>query len=236
MNKVIYLLLASFLLSSCSEQSNSTQNEVEESVQDFSFQIKGLEDDSISMLKDAELVYPYKTLEGKTLEFGSNTVIDIKAKIQFTFGFLQYTIDDSPAALLELRKTSEWKELNVQNGQLLIPDFHNNSSNPKVSEVLSLEDNNAIGTWVLTTEMDSLKAQSLRAQAKIFNMVLADKTKYEECCPEYIEQAQTFFNKKEEAFQSVEALAVELICTKMEIQIEGKLANGKNFSKMLIAE
>ena len=81
-------------------------------------------------------------------------------------------------------------------------------------------------------DFESVKSESIKEQTDFFNKLLKNKDQYEDCCPEYLEQAEDFFKTKD--FNSVNQLGLELIYKEMVIVLKGKLLDGKPFQKVII--
>jgi hypothetical protein len=245
MKILLNILIPLLIFTSCGQRNDSaivasktTNLSVDSSIQDLNFHITGLTEENFKIVKSGDTTFYlkqlYEGIDGKEIKFDQNTIKDLEVRIQLTFGFLQYTIDDSPAYPLSYNKTSKWVNLESKKGQILIPDFYGNSSNPKVYEILGHSDNSQLINWIETEDFEQLKTESYKEQTVFFNKLINNKTQYENCCPEYIEQANTFLKSKKTDFNSIDGLGLELIYKKITIELNGYLANGEKFHKVII--
>jgi len=176
----------------------------------------------------------YDGLEGKKITYNSNVIEKVEATIQFDFAFLQYTIDDNPAFPLSYTLQSSWKTIKSENGKILIPDFNGNSKNLPVYKILGFRNNTELANWVARQDFEKLKQESLKVQTEFYNALINEKSEYENCCPEYIEQAKSYLSKRENEFKTVDDLYLELFYKKMTIELNGSLINGKEFRSVII--
>jgi hypothetical protein len=178
----------------------------------------------------------YEGIEGMKIKFEQAGFTDIKAEIRYDIGFSQYTIDDNPAFPLTYTKTSKWVDLAVENGCIEIPDFYRDSAQPVAFEVLGFKDKEELLKWILAEDFNKLKAESLQEQINFFKNLIKEKTKYEKCCPEYIEQAEIFLKTPAKEFDSIDKLGLEQIYKSMTIVIKGRLRNGEEFQKVIVGQ
>jgi len=174
-----------------------------------------------------------ETTQGKEIRIINENPQEIKGKIKFGFGFNQYTIDDNPAYPLDFKKQTEWIKLTNNLDKFLIPELYDNSKATEIYELLKFKNNLEIQEWVLKSDFESLKKQSIIEQKNFYNSLIKEKKKYIKCCPEYIEQANSFLMKNETDFENTIDLGLELIIKEVLIEIEWNV-KGKRYKRMII--
>jgi hypothetical protein len=175
----------------------------------------------------------YEDIDGKTIEFDAAKISKISAKIKIHFGFLQYTTDESPASPIQFDKETEWINLKIEKGKIEIPDFYDNSKNVKIAEILGFKNNKKIVGSIVSQNFEEIKSKSIEQQTNFYDELLKNRKKYENCCPEYIEQARNFLNKEIREYKTIDDLSLELICNSIIIEITGKTKSGKDIRKIL---
>lgn len=120
------------------------------------------------------------------------------------YGANQYTIDDNPAFPLKA---------SFQDYVVLHKDSYGNYN---LSTILKSE--KEIEHLIETKYFDLFLDESIEAQKEVYSMVLNDKVFFD-CCPEYIENAKYFFDKKKYNFKSFDDLKLSPIYKKIVLNI-----------------
>jgi hypothetical protein len=243
MKTIINITCGLLILASCiqnAESKTSVLIEIESPFQsslDTTISIIGLSEQDFKIIKSSDTILYlrqlYEGIDGNIIEYDENSFQLIKARIKFEFSFLQYTIDDNPASPISFSKQSQWTELNCTDGKIEIPDFYGNTQNLRVHEQLNYVNFEELEKS-FDQEFELIKRESIDRQTKFYNKLLRDRTMYETCCPEYINQANEFLEKQESDFNSLDKLGLELFYKTLIIEISGQLTNGKNFKKTII--
>jgi len=142
--KIILLIFAIFLLfESCTEDKNDTKGHLKPVVNSRTpnFILSEIDTENFKIVEKGDTTY-YLTeddegIDGKSILFDSSKFKNISPRIKFSFGFLQYTIDDVPAFPLKYTKETNWYNLNVNKDQIIIPDFLGNTNKKKVFQFLN---------------------------------------------------------------------------------------------------
>ena len=243
MRNLLFLLIL-LKLTSCSQNSvekkanilGERNNILQLTSADFKLTDINLDDFEIIGKGDTTYYVPqlYEAIYGKNILFDSSKFKAVNAKIKISFGFLQYTNDDTEAFPLEYTRDTEWKTLKVQKGKICIPDFNGNSKNQEVFEIFNFLDNNELNNWVASGNFTYLKSESIQAQTTFYQALLQNKKKFISCCPEYIKQAETFLKKDKNSLNSTKDLGIELFIKQIEISISGNLSNGEPFRREIV--
>ena len=195
-----------------------------QTAKEFSFNIEDLQQEDFEIIEKTDTIYYikklYEEIGGKHIQFNPKVFKNVTAKIQFNLGFVQYTIDDNPAYPLDFTKRSKWSSLKVKEGIIEIPDFHENAG--QIIKQIESED------------FKLIKAESIQEQTDFFQNLIQHKKQYENCCPEYIEQANGFINTPVSDLDSIDKLGLELIYKQMIIEINGLLSDGRKFRQVII--
>jgi len=158
----------------------------------------------------------------------------LEVKVQCTFGFVQYTIDDNPAYPLSFSKESHWIDLKTENGKIYIPDFHGNSDNPRLYKYLGYKGNDEIKKWIASEDFPEIQSESFKEQTEFYTKLIEQKNQYETCCPEYIERATNFLKLEKGDLNSIDDLGIELFYKQIKIELKGRLSNGQEFRNVII--
>lgn len=228
---LIFFLILS--LASCNK-SNSTINQLEKPtliLQEFDLsELDTSEYDEVRYNDTTKYFNKGQTgIDGKNIVFDPNRYINVSARAKFQLGFLQYTIDDENAFPLNYKHLTDWIKLEVKNGIIKIPDFNGNSENTKLSSILGFKSNSELSESIGSDFFDSIKSESLSSQKSYYDRILNDKSEYIKCCPEYIEQANSFLAMPRNDFKTKEDLRLELYYDMILIEIKAKTKN-KDFS------
>lgn len=241
MKKAFFSLTGILMLLSCEQQNMAGEkpaDSVKHTGKEIRFLILKISEEDFDVVERNDTTYYLKQLhegiEGKDVIFDQSLVSAISAKIRFDFGFLQYTIDDSPASPLEYIKKSKSSELQIKEGVIEIPDFYGNSENRKVYEALGFQDRKKLIEWIAGEDLEELKKESIQAQTNFYQAILKEKSQYESCCPEYIQQANAFLSSQAKYKKSVDELGLELTYHSMTIDIAGQLKNGEKFHRVIV--
>lgn len=130
----------------------------------------------------------YKSLDGGVLKPKEDIIILDISETLF-FDVKQYTIDDNPATPLGLNIEKEIYKQEIDSYEFESVKTYKN--------------------WLLDTHFGEIKTKSISYQNDFFQNLRQDKTKYQECCQEYLVQADTFLNSDIDDFLDFEGLNVE---------------------------
>ena len=149
------------------------------------------EDFKVSFSKNTDTIVIkknlYINLDGAILKTVDGVDFN-KIEEQLVFSFKQSTIDEKPAFPLDI---NFYKTNIVQN--------------IKSYKLTATSDNKE---WLETTYFDEVKAKSIQYQLNFYTNLLNDKKRYISCCPEYIEQANSFIDNKNKLFNNFDELRV----------------------------
>ncbi|UII20570.1 hypothetical protein [Fulvivirga ligni] len=141
-------------------------------------------------------------LDGYGIKFSEQPT---SIKVSYEIDFFQYTIDDNPAGPLEL---TYWTEPSLFNGSILPDHYGNHLYTRRTFKFLGFNSQSELANYFLTN-YPKIKELSLLTQANFFKGLLEDE-RFEECCPEYIQQGKEFLGKEPGDFNSLGDLALEL--------------------------
>lgn len=241
MTKAFILFVGILILLSCEQPSSNEKKAAKTellSSNKISFSVSDLDAEDFEIIELADTIYYlkqlYEGLQGKKIKFDQSVVSEISARIKFDFGFKQYTTDDNPASPLEFTKQSNWSSLKIIDGVIEIPEFFANSKNSKIYQPLGFIDRKQFMVWLIGEDFEEIKTESIREQTNYYEALLNEKSKFQYCCPEYIEQAEAFLRSRLEKFESIEGLRLEPIYKSLTIDIRGHLKNGKQFHRVIV--
>ena len=244
MKNVIQIIFGFLIFTSCNQESNSKneyeskdkESPIENSI-DSSLTISGINEEDFKIQKSSDTIsyikQLYEGIDGKNIAFDTSSFKSIKARIKFDFSFVQYTIDDNPAYPISYSKQSQWKQLNRGEDEIEIPDFNGNTQNIRVHELLGYSNFEELNNS-FNQDFTTIKQESFKEQSEFYRNLIQNKSRYEECCPEYITQAEKFLKTKITDFNSTDDLGLELYYKSMVIEVTGKLRNGTNFKRIII--
>ncbi|MDO5969563.1 hypothetical protein Q4Q35_07075 [Flavivirga aquimarina] len=243
MKKIINIIFGLIILTSCNQnqESKATKSkDIESAIMtsiDTTLTIHGLNAEDFKIIKSTDTIFYlkqlYEGIDGKTVGYDENSFTAIKAKVIFDFSFVQYTIDDNPAYPIAYSRQSEWTELNCINGEIEIPDFYGNTQSRRVHEQLNYPNFEEFKKS-FNQDFEIIKRESIDEQSDFYKNLIQNKSRYVECCPEYITQAETFLKTNITDFNSIDELGLELFYKSIVIEVTGKLINGKNFKRIII--
>jgi hypothetical protein len=205
---------------------------------EFTFTIPNLDTEDFEVIEKGDSIFYTKTfyerLDGKQIQFDISVVTKITAKINFGFGFVQYTNDDNPAFPLQFTKRSEWANTDIDSGKIEVPDFFGNSKNTKVYEILGFKDQNMLINWVISNDFEKIKDESVKAQTDFYKTIIDKKNEYASCCPEYLKQAEEFLKQDPKGFKTIKELHLEFTYKDFILEISGETKDGTRFHKVII--
>ena len=178
--------------------------------------------------------FVFNSFNGKTLAF-SEGLQNVQVEVKYGFSFLQYTIDDAPAYSIPYYISyTDFYDLDVNDNHIALPDYYGNSDAMKVYELMGFESLKGIELWIQGLDFEKVRAISFKEQKSFFENLMENKTTYEECCQEYIGQAQKFLNSSIEDYKSFTDLNLELYPKQIIIVISGNTELGTPFRKTII--
>lgn len=128
----------------------------------------------------------YFTLDGTTLVVPKDIrVINLQESI--IIGIKQETTDDTPAA---------WLEFSSERSRLI----------RNVKQKYNLWTSQKQEDYLYQHHWQAIKDLSVQFQKTFYNKILENRIEYEECCPEYIEQAKQYLAMEKESINSFEQL------------------------------
>jgi len=123
------------------------------------------------------------------------------------FGFFQYTIDDNPHGLL---KFSTWTHY-FESASPLLPDNYGNSETVvRTYKFLGFNSQQELEKHVFELNISEIKKESITNQKSFYNALLKDN-QFQDCCPEYIEQAKNFLGSDVDSLLSLDDLSLEFV-------------------------
>jgi hypothetical protein len=171
---------------------------------------------------------------GKTLVF-SKGLQNVQVEVKYGFSFLQYTIDDAPAYSIPYYiNYTDFYDLEVNNHHVALPDYYGNSDAIEIHKLMGFENSKGIELWIQDLDFERVRTISFEEQKSFFENLMENKTAYEECCKEYIGQAQKFLKSSIEDYKSFADLNLELYPEQIIIVISGNTELGKPFRKTII--
>lgn len=190
---------------------------------------------SIKRKGNAVSVYaenPYEDFDGVTLCFDEDLVRSLTVRVRYNIGFLQYLFDDKPAPYLDYSVETDWSDLPVRNGSILNPQhYHNVDGVRTVYEQLGFSSYEAFSDSIESKHFEFVHKESIELQREFYTFKLKTYRKnFEECCPEYIEQAEAFLKKDPEDLKSFSELGVDPFISRTLIEIEGETKVGEKFT------
>jgi hypothetical protein len=237
---IIALLSCEQKITPGAETGNSDSQPISESLGEKEFWIEGINKEDFNIRESGDTTFYntqlYEGIEGKKIKFEQAALAEIGAEIRYEIGFLQYTTDDVPAFPLIYTKKSNWVKLAVENGLLKIPSFHGDSTHPAAFEALGFKNNEELLNWIIAEDFKDIKAESLQEQTDFYKNLIKEKSRYEKCCPEYIEQAENFLKTPTKEYNSIDKLGLEQNFKSMTILIKGRLKSGEEFKKVIVGQ
>ncbi len=178
----------------------------------------------------------YEDFGGVILCFDQTKLRSLNAYVRYDFRVKQYVYDNQPAPSTGFVKTTEWSEIQIDGQQILIPQSEDNFPDVKsVFEQLGFENRVEFERVFEFENFETLKQSSYDFQKKFYTDSLkTDRQKFEECCPEYISQAEEFLSKRPADFKNLEDLGLEVYRASTEIELVGETVSGKTFKYYII--
>ncbi|NVJ47153.1 MAG: hypothetical protein HWE07_08485 [Cytophagia bacterium] len=175
----------------------------------------------------------FDSFNGKTLAF-SEGLQNVQVKVKYGFSLLQYTTDDVRASPISYFKFSDWFDLDVNNNHIKVPNYYGNTDTLRVHQLMGFENMKGIENWIREHDFESIRNISFESQKSFFKKLIDDKEAYEECCQQYIIQAQKFLSSSIEDYKSFADLNLELYPEQIIIVISGTSEPGTLFRKTII--
>ena len=175
----------------------------------------------------------FDSFNGKTLAF-SEGIQNVQIEVKYGFSFLQYTTDQVGAHPISYFKFSDWFDLDVNDNLIKIPNYYGNTDTIWVHQLMGFENLKGLESWILDHDFESIRDISFDYQKSFFKKLIDDKETYEECCKEYIMQAQKFLSSSIEDYESFAELNLELYLEQIIIVISGNSELGTPFRKTII--
>jgi hypothetical protein len=176
----------------------------------------------------------YEGLSGRKIVPDTTQIKTIKAKCKFTFGFLQYLTDDRVAEPLYFSHETRWINLEVTNGEIIIPDFYGNTHTQRLYQALGFKTKSGLEQWFEKHHLSTIKTESLKVQTAFYSQLLANKQAYKDCCPEYIRQAGEFLALDKANLNTLKELGLELYYKELTLDIQAELENGEAMHKVIV--
>jgi len=176
----------------------------------------------------------YAQIDGAKLYIKANELKGLRARIRFGFGVLQYLTDNYPAPQLDFSSQTQWRAIETSGNLILVPQFYLNRKDViDVFKFLEFEDKGDFESNFESEHLINVKPISYATQKEQYTTLLAERNRYEKCCPEYIEQANEFLKKRIDDFKTFSDLGVEIILSELRIEISGTNPEGKQVAYTL---
>ncbi len=178
----------------------------------------------------------YEAIDGKSVRIESKGVRNLTARISFEIGVLQYYNDDVRASPLDFLYKTGWTPIAITTNVIRLPQYFDNYENViDIYKHLGCADRGGFERFLETSFFKKIKDESYLRQKRFYESVLKERrADYEECCPEYIVQANKFLARKSSDFGKLDDLAVELYVPKLVLEIRGESSSGAKFAYNLI--
>ncbi|MBN7811473.1 hypothetical protein J0A68_10935 [Algoriphagus sp. H41] len=141
-------------------------------------------------------------LDGLEIKFSERPM---NIRLSYEIDFFQYTIDDNPAGPLE---PTYWTKPSLFYGSILPDNYGNHLNTKQTFKYLGFNSQSDFANYFLTN-YPKIKELSLLTQTNFINGLLEDE-RFQECCPEYIQQGKEFLSKEPYDFKTLGDLALEL--------------------------
>lgn len=180
----------------------------------------------------------YEGIDGNQIRIGGDGTSELKVMICFEFGVLQYLTDDVRASPLDFSYETNWTEIAIINNTIQIPQFYDNYQNTvNVYQQLGYPDRETFDRFFEGRFFQRIKALSYKKQKNFYERLLSeDRKRYEECCPEYIAQANEFLIQNTAELKSLDDLRIEIYFPKIFLDFSGNNRHGKKFKYTLIGK
>lgn len=171
---------------------------------------------------------PYEDFGGVTLCFNRDEFEMVEAFATYEFGVKQYLFDEKPPAELDFSRELGPVALEVELGAISLPrTLSNEQKMESVHERLGFGSFIELEREFQNNYLEEIAKDSITKQKEFFSYQLKENRKQlEECCPEYIEQAETFLGKDPSSFRSFRDLGVGVFRKKSTIEIRAEATDG----------
>lgn len=161
-------------------------------------------------------------IDGTKIRVEGSQLTGMTARIRFELGVLQYLTDDVRASPLAFSHQTGWNAVEILKNEIQIPQFYKNRENvTEVHRQLGFQSQEDFLHSLEVEYFEKIKTISYRTQKEYFaNLLRRDRARYEQCCPEYIEQAEKFLGRAPGEFRTFEALGVEVFLQKLTVEID----------------
>lgn len=185
---------------------NNTDIQTNIDCNDFILKVD-IDKEDFNVVNKGDTIFIYKELYG-SIESKRVSIIEKENKLSnlevsesIENGFYQRMTDDNKSFALNI--------------------FYNTTNKPKLAsnEFISSDSEN-FKSVLLEQHFFDVKKESLKKQNKFYKNLLENKKDYEDCCPEYIEQAKNFLKKKDESFKNFDSLNISPFINKNIITIK----------------
>jgi hypothetical protein len=165
----------------------------------------------------------YEGIDGTKVVVVRSDLTSLSARIRFEFGILQYLNDDRRARPLDFSHQTPWTAIEISHNVIQIPQFYRNRENVvDVHSQLGFGSEEEFLRFLEVEYFEKIEAISYPEQRKFYTHLLRDdRTRYEQCCPEYIKQAQEFLSRPRSDFKTLSDLGVEVFLRKLTLEING---------------
>lgn len=185
---------------------NNTDIQTNIDCNDFILKVD-IDKEDFNVVNKGDTIFIYKELYGSieskrvSIIEKENRLSNLEVSESIENGFYQRMTDDNKSFALNI--------------------FYNTANKPKlVSNEFISSDSKSFKSVLLEQHFFDVKKESLKKQNKFYKNLLENKKDYEDCCPEYIEQAKNFLKKKDESFKNFDSLNISPFINKNIITIK----------------
>ena len=185
---------------------NNTDIQTNIDCNDFILKVD-IDKEDFNVVNKGDTIFIYKELYGSieskrvSIIEKENRLSNLEVSENIENGFYQRMTDDNKSFALNI--------------------FYNTANKPKlVSNEFISSDSKSFKSVLLEQHFFDVKKESLKKQNKFYKNLLENKKDYEDCCPEYIEQAKNFLKKKDESFKNFDSLNISPFINKNIITIK----------------
>ncbi|GAB5528024.1 MAG: hypothetical protein Roseis2KO_58960 [Roseivirga sp.] len=153
-----------------------------------------------------------------------------KLEVKYKLGFVQYTIDDSPASPLSFVHWTEYHTLKTP----VFPNLHKTDKNAiDAHALIGYDSRQNLANSVFSQNQKEITEESMYIQEVGYVNVLRDSS-YMKCCPEYIRQAKEFMKAEKASLNSLDKLNLELVYKTAVLRATFLLKDRKKEIKIII--
>ncbi len=168
-----------------------------------------------------------RTIEGQPILF---SIPPKNTEVRFRLGFLQYTIDDSPASPLAFVHWTQYHHLRTA----AFPFFYEtNEGIIKAHELIGFPSKQALAESIFQRNQNTINQQSVYDQETKYVRILHDSS-YLECCPEYIKQANEFMKTNKDSLNSLDKLNLEIVYNTIVIRARFQVKGREKEIKIIV--